>query len=209
MTLKTQSAASKLPNAPSRQYLSKASKQDARPAYFYDDDGSLKIDIDHPDWIEMLERRSHEKQTFSSKGVRNSDKLKEYKQSKTIQPKKENDFDIETIHAESLYAKAKQEILKAEQLEYKNEIDRLKLERAAMNLIEYNLAEYAFLSYMDKVNLGMLRMVKKLKPIIVNLCAENEPTRILELIQQETEQLIITVKDQQKKAIEDWVNDQG
>jgi hypothetical protein len=207
VTLKTQSAASKLPNAPSRQYLSKASKQDTRPAYFYDDDGSLKIDIDHPDWLEMLERRSQEKQTYSSKGVRNSDKLKQYKETKTVHT--ENKFDIETIHAESLYAKAKQEILKAEQLEYKNEIDRLKLERAAMNLIEYNLAEYAFLSYMDKVNLGMLRMVKKLKPIIVNLCAENEPTRILELIQQETEQLIITVKDQQKKAIEDWVNDQG
>ncbi|NCC66405.1 MAG: hypothetical protein EOM15_17350 [Spirochaetia bacterium] len=222
MNLLTMSAASNIPGSPSKPYFSRVSKDDnVRPAYMvYDSvDKKWKIDIDHRAWKESIERRLFEDKTGSMKGkcaVQKSHEMRKVEKpvakktkANTMPPSWERNLPDETesvdkLELESISARLKLPILKAEQLEYKNEQERLKLEREAMNLIEYQLAEYAFFSFMEKTTSEILRTVKKIKPQIINLCMENEPEKILSLLQSEIELMITRMKDQQKKAIEEW-----
>ena len=212
MTLKTQHAASQIQGAPSKPYLSKMAHSNNCPKYFVNIDGRLKIDIDHPDWLALIEKRLYEIRAGSMKGKSADQKLKDIakknkkrKKNPVKEDPQEEELDEDNIIRKSIYAKAKQEILKAEQLEYKNQQERLKLKKESMNLIEYQFAEYAFFSFMERSNQALLRMVKKLKPKIVNYCMENEPENILKLMQQEIELTIKTTKDDQKKALTSWM----
>lgn len=104
-------------------------------------------------------------------------------------------------------AELKQEIYKADQLAYKIEQERLKLEKESAKLIEYSLAEFLFIGFMEKTNLQMLGMIKKLEPDLINLCRENEPQELLRLLTTNIESVVIDIKNQQKKDVENWERD--
>lgn len=104
-------------------------------------------------------------------------------------------------------AELKQEIYKADQLAYKIEQERLKLEKESGKLIEYSLAEFLFIGFMEKTNLQMLGMIKKLEPDLINLCRENEPQELLRLLTTNIESVVIDIKNQQKKDVENWERD--
>lgn len=69
MILKTQGAASHLENAPSKPYLCRISKTAKRPGYFIPRDGKLMVDIEHPEWVEMVNRRADAAQMHTQPGV--------------------------------------------------------------------------------------------------------------------------------------------
>jgi hypothetical protein len=93
MILKTMYAASKIKYAPSRGYLSRQSKETPRPEYFFNDSGELRIDINHPSWIDMMDRRREEQQLGIKNGLPASDSPL-VKKSKIVKNKKKDESEI-------------------------------------------------------------------------------------------------------------------
>lgn len=114
----------------------------------------------------------------------------------------EKEYDV--IYEQARIAKLEQEILKAQLLEYKNEQEKLKLMKESGGLIEYALADYLFVGFMELTNSQILQLMKKIEPVVVNMCKENDPKAILKRLTRDLEAIIRDVKDNQAAAVKTW-----
>ena len=288
MILVTQSKASTYPYAPTRQALSKKSKEKPRPGYFRQDRGHLRIDIEHLEWVAMLKRREKEdperilkvpkkirdmagegragakgkqkkavvkkrsvkgeekketgngnkgKQT-SGKSVgknviQNKSKDKRYKNEKNnqetnqkvrkVKPKKktnnynngldeEGDYvsdhgedpELKSLAKAAYRADLEEQVLKNELHRFKIEQEKVKLKKETGQLIELNLANFIFLGYMEKMNIELLGLCKKIFPIIDNMVKENDTKRIMKRFNREFQNIIVGVKKSQSDDLEEW-----
>ena len=89
MTLLTQNAASKLPNAPTSAGINKKLKQRNIPAYFVKQGDKILVDIDHPEWLRLLQKRERRDQKGMNQGSKNGHPLRPKKPGKPGRPKKE------------------------------------------------------------------------------------------------------------------------
>ena len=222
MQLVSQFQATKMQNSPSKQYLSKLSKKEPRPDFFVEQLGKLLIDIDHPEWLAMLNKRSEKNgekpqqksvKKISKKDIKNIQKpIKkvEEPQQKKEKPvekkiKKSKDMiDLENLERKYRIAILKEPILKTEKLHYIVEQEKLKIEKEAGNLIEYEFAEFLFFGYLEKANTEFCRLMKKIQPIIINLCNENKPKAIIKRFNREIESIIIDIKARQAEDAKNW-----
>ena len=290
MILVTQSKASTYPYAPTRQALSKKSKEKPRPGYFRQDRGHLRIDIEHPEWVAMLKRREKEdperilkvpkkirdmaksgdgvkgakgkqkkavvkkrsvkgeekketgngnkgKQT-SGKSVgknviQNKSKDKRYKNEKNnqetnqkvrkVKPKKktnnynngldeEGDYvsdhgedpELKSLAKAAYRADLEEQVLKNELHRFKIEQEKVKLKKETGQLIELNLANFIFLGYMEKMNIELLGLCKKIEPIIINMVKEGDGKAVLKRFNREFQNIIVGVKKSQSDDLEEW-----
>ena len=114
---------------------------------------------------------------------------------------------VDELTEQARIAQLEQEISKAENLKYKTEQERLKLKRAAGDLIEFDLAEYLFIGFMARTNAELLRLMKKIEPVIVNMCNENNPKGVIKRITRDIESIMKDIKDQQAEEILKWKKD--
>ena len=112
--------------------------------------------------------------------------------------------ELQELHEEAQKAALMEPILKVKKLEFETERKENDLRKQAGELIEFSLAEYLFFGYMEKANNEILRLVKKLKPIIINLVNEQEPEELLKRLQRELETILVDLKDQQKRDLMNW-----
>jgi len=128
---------------------------------------------------------------------------KKKKKEKPIEPEKEpQEFD--DLYEESAKAKLEQEVLKAEQLKYKNERERLKLMQEARELIKFDMAEFLFFGFMEKTNFEILRLLRKIEPVIKDLCNENQPMELINRLTHDLEAIIKDIKRQQQETVKNW-----
>jgi len=111
---------------------------------------------------------------------------------------------IEELAEEAARARLEQEILKAKLLEYKTEQEQLKLMKESGGLIEYALADFLFIGFMELTNSQILSLLKKIEPVIVNMCIENNPKGILKRLTRDLESIIRDTKDNQAEAVKKW-----
>ena len=133
MQLVSQFQATKMQNSPSKQYLSKLSKKEPRPDFFVEQLGKLLIDIDHPEWLAMLNKRSEKNgekpqqksvKKISKKDIKNIQKpikkVEEPQQKKEKPVEKKIKKSKDMIDLENLERKYRIAILKSQFLKQKN-----------------------------------------------------------------------------------------
>lgn len=212
MLLETQNQASTYPWAPSRAYLNKIAQNEARPSYFVEEDGHIKIDITHPEWLALIESR---KAKAAKKKPAKKRKAKASPKTKTKPEPPENpqgesfteQEDFLNTALESKKAKMAQEVEKYRKLKLENEQLEIALRRSAGELIEYAAAEFLFTGYLEKMNIQLLSAPKKLEPVIDNLVKDGNTKGILKRLIREFENMIKEVKRAQKDDIEKWAEE--
>jgi hypothetical protein len=220
MKLLTQNQASKLPYAPSVQAINKKLKAVHVPGFFVKHNGHAMVDIEHEDWEAMIEKRKDRMLRGAQPGVtlKNRKKINtEFKnnmaaevtpdvpdhlpQSKPSAPLKP---EYDDILEQAQIAKMMEPILKSQELEQKVEMRKLQLKKQASELIEYQLAEFLFFGYLERINMELLGITKKLAPTIDNLVKEKKPDAILKLLDREFEKMLIEAKTAQKEDVRKW-----
>ena len=133
----------------------------------------------------------------------NPDIIPEKKPKKIVKEKPPVD-DFADLIDKSRIAELKQEILKAEQLEYKNEREKIKLMQESQELVKFDLAEFLFFGFMEKTNNEILRLLRKIEPVIKDLCQENQPIELINRLTHDLEAIIKDIKKQQKQTVKKW-----
>jgi len=112
--------------------------------------------------------------------------------------------DFAELISKSRKAELEQEISKAETMKYKAEQERLKLKRAAGEVMEFNKGEILFFGFIDKASFEMLRLMDKFEPVIKNLTAENDYKSIILTVNRELENILQNIQEEQATAVDDW-----
>lgn len=252
MNLVTQNAASKIPNAPTSAGINKKLKQRNVPQYFVKQGDKIMVDIDHPEWLRLLQKRERQEQKGMNQGSKNGHPLRIKKPGKPGRPKKEksvtaaddeksgaqkekpprgkkavngidrvltlvperkeltlddfagHDEDIEELSKASYIANLKEQVLKNDGIHFQNEIKKMSLLKSAKNVISVDYAEFVYFGYMEKINVELLMMTKKLKSKIEARMKEHDLSGILRLIDREHETIIRETKKNQAEDAEKW-----
>ena len=226
MPLMTKNAASKLPYAPKPAHFTQQQKKENPPAYLVEHNGKIMVDTDSDSWAEFIARRKDE----YDRGVRRGNAWQEQRHDDVDSGgnngggKSDNngngkkglpvthlktdtagtDDEIDELRQKSNKAKLLEPILKAESMQHKIEMNKLELQKEAGNLIEYQLAEFLFNGYLEKMNIEVLKLPDKVDPIIRNYCKENKPNEIIKLFKRELETILVEIKRAQKEDVKKW-----
>ncbi len=213
MNLLTMGAAAKIKYAPSKQYLWQLSKKSDRPDYFFHNGIKWNIDIDNHEWINLLaarqaraENNSNAEAAPKKQRPKKEKKPQMQKQSKYSPTKISDDGeDIEDV------VRLQREKLKEEVREKKtkNEILFLNLQRDSKNTVDIAFGEYLWFTHIDRLHLDLMRLGKKIEPIIDNLVKEGKTREIMKRWQNEIETAIQEAKKSQKDDIKEWQEDMG
>lgn len=122
-------------------------------------------------------------------------------------PETEDEKDLARLIQKSTRAKLEEQILKNEQIRYKNEQEKIKLLKGAGELIEYSLADFLFIGYMEKASSDLLGMMKRLEPIIINLVKEGDCKGIIKRVNKDIKAILIEVKKSQAEDVRKWRRD--
>lgn len=210
----TRAEAEKLDHAPTRAYLTKVSKYIPRPGYLVDTEKGIMVDTEKYEWKELIRKRADKKVRKSQQGGKrkiNQPEIKspEEKPQRVKEPKpkriiKTNGSELDDLEEESMRAKLMEPILKNRSLEHKIEMNTLELKKAAGELIEFQLADFLFFGYMERINLELLGITRKIAPIIDNLVKEKKTEDILKRFNREIEIILKEIKAEQEKDIKQW-----
>jgi hypothetical protein len=241
MPLISQYAASKLPNAPSKQALNIKSQRIPVPQFFIEEDGKLKIDTDHREWKQLIEEMKIKKLGEKPKPIKpkgkagrppgskkNTDKkpvVKKDKKVKTVKPGKEKKTPVtpelepadtfekpktkDQIEFDKLYHKAARaklvgEIQKTEIQKFKLEQEKMELKKKAGQIAEFSFMDFLYFGYMEKINLDLLGMMKRLEPLLINRVKEQDHKGIIKLVDKEINSILVEIKKSQAKDLKNW-----
>ena len=187
----------------------------------------MKVDIEHPAWEAMLEARGGGglRAAVSSGAagktatVSKKEKVQKKTSGKTSGKKAAADtggsvdtvprdlmsgdkFDL--LIARSKIALLEEQILKNDGVRYLNEQKKIKLKREAGELIDFKLAEFLYLGYMEKTNIELLGLCKKIEPMIDNLVKKGDTKGVIDLFNRNFENILTEVKKAQADDLEAW-----
>lgn len=134
-----------------------------------------------------------------------ADKLKDLQLEETLEDQPEPHApEKSALFKRAADAQLMEQIHKADLAGYKVEKEKVALETLAGHLIETDFAEFLFLSYLEKANVDLLGMMKRLEPIIVNLVKEGDHKKLMRRIDKEIQSILIDIKKNQKKDALSW-----
>ena len=210
--LSTISKASQQLYAPSRQYLNKLSKRDDRPDFFTLKNDKYYVDTTHPEWIALLKKRAEkDPEKLLNKNIPFSIQNVEHKepepQQELLTKHGTAQKDIEELVKESQIANLEEQILKNKKVRLQNEQEEIKLRKSCKDIAEIRLVEFLYLGYMEKMNIELLALNKKIGPIIDNLIKEKDSEGVKKRYQREFESMLRNIKAAQKADLEKWENE--
>lgn len=95
-------------------------------------------------------------------------------------------------------------IQEMEKRTYEIEKRKVELEREAGGLLEFQMAEFLFVGYLEKMNIDLLSFMKKIRPIIKNLCNENKPEEIEKRVNKEITLILKSISTAESKELKKW-----
>lgn len=195
VSFKTASVAFGIPEDTIRMKL----RQKAIPPYIIKKaNNRYYVDTSHPAWKEYVEGRKGKakKKDASDDGF---DDL--------VNP--DDDEQMKDLWRQSKAAKMNEQILKTKKLEYAVEKEHLSLQSAAQEVVEVGFAEFLWYGYMEKMNVDLLGMMKRLDPIIDNLVKAGDSAGVRKRIEKEITAIIHEVKKAQKAEAIKWRREGG
>ena len=200
--------AAQIEGAPTRAYLSRLAKKENRPAFFLKDGDSWVIDIDCSTWKELIKRRAKKAPTAGTSKTKQSKSSKT--ESKKNTSKRESEIGSTPIDGKSIFQlKLKKLEADVKEKEIKNEISYLEMQKKSGNIIDFNLANYLFFSYMEKANVDFLRAAKKNEARIDNFVKEGKTREIVKLFENEATAILKEIIKSQKLSLEKWKDEEG
>lgn len=115
-----------------------------------------------------------------------------------------DDDNLDDLFGEAQKAKLQQEIYKAELAGYKSQKEAIELKKKAGDLIETSFAEYLYFGYMERVNLDLLRMAKRIEPMIENMVNDRNTRGIIKRINSEITNILKGIQKQQAEDVKNW-----
>jgi len=186
--LLTQYQASQLIGAPDRTKLYKLVNSPNPPPFAIVVEDKIKINTEDPSWLALL----------------NSNTINDKKKGAKVNPLIDISPEMQILEMQALQAKCEAPILK-------NKALRLKLKELELNfhiqqgdLITFKDAEMLFFGYMESINVELLSLIKKLKPIIENFCKEKDYSGLISFLSNEHSTILNTVKTEQRKEVKSW-----
>ena len=85
------------------------------------------------------------------------------------------------LFEEARQAELRKKISQAELAAYKVEQEKINLEKLSQNLAEFSFMEYLFIGYMERINIEMVNMAKKIKPLLASPCKEGNLNKVIEI----------------------------
>jgi len=149
------------------------------------------VNIDTSEWRKFLKRRAER----LSKG--NTSPTKKPSAKNTTGEKDKRTVDTVKLRIQELQERVREK-------EIKNEILYLQMQKNSGNVIEYALAEFLFLGHLEKLHIDLLRIGKKIEPIIDNLVKERRTREIIKRYQNEIETSIREVKKASAEDVKKW-----
>lgn len=114
------------------------------------------------------------------------------------------DKELEELGKKASRAALEEQIYKTELVKFKTEKEKMAIEKEAGILIEFDLANFLFFSYMEKMNLQMLGLMKRNQARLENLIKERDPKGVEKLVNREIKNILIDIKKQQQKDLDEW-----
>jgi len=182
--LLTQYQAAQLPGAPDRTALYKLVNSDNPPNFVMAIEGKIKINTEDSSWIDLVNANKY------------------------TAAKKDKDINLSPVMLEfelrAQRAKCEAPILKNKALRMKLKAQELDLKIQRGELITFKTAEFLFFAYMEAINVELLSLTKKIKPVIENFCKEKNYDGLISFLANEHSVVLKTVKDSQAKEIIAW-----
>lgn len=208
MVLLTIGKAATQPYSPSRQYLSKLSKHDTRPDYFIFDDNKYKINVQHPEWLALIKKRAEDNpELLLNKNIPKSIQHPKTTPQETPPENKPDKKNIDDLVSQSQIANLEEQILKNENIRFKNEQEKIKLKKSCNDIMETRLADFLYFGYIEKMNIELLSLNKKIGSIIDNLVNDGDSDGVKKRYQREFESMIKNIIALQKSDLQKWENE--
>ena len=185
--------------------IRKCSQRKARPDFFHWDKKILCVDEDSPTWLTYLAQWRDKKLPNGGRPEKSpyDPRCNTLKKSVLHQPEPPQDSN-EPPALSLKDVKLKANIRK---INLASDISEMKLKRQQKILIERDLSEFLYFGYMDRMNVDLLKIAKKITPRIRNLVREQQPDEIIKTINREITVVIREVKKQQKAELEKWLEE--
>lgn len=113
----------------------------------------------------------------------------------------------EALKQKSTHAQLYKHIQVEELNHLKIENERVEFLKSAGRVAEFSFMDFLYFGYMEKSNLDMIKMIRKLKHRWTPLMNEELLTRLIDMLTKEVSNVIRGVKEKQKEEIENWKND--
>lgn len=188
--LLTQYQASQLPGAPDRTQLYVMVNSENPPSFAVPVEGKIMVNTEDESWKALLLNK-----------VFNSDikKVKATKQeSSDVSP------EMLKLEMKSRKAKALHPVLRNRALHAKLKEQEILLKIKLGDLIDFKTAEYLFFGYMEKINLELMSLTKKIKPIIDSFVNEKNSDGLITHLLIEYKSILHNVKENQAKDVQSW-----
>lgn len=111
---------------------------------------------------------------------------------------------LELLKQEAAVAELNEQIFKTKKLEIGYEEARLAANVNAQKLLERDFASYIYFGYLEKLNVDLLGMMKRLFPRVLNLVHAQDAAGIRKLIEAELSAIIRDVKKAQADELAAW-----
>lgn len=111
---------------------------------------------------------------------------------------------IEELAMKAHEAKMQQEIYKAELAAYKVEKESMEVKKAAGDIMQTDFGEFLFFGYMERCNLDLLRLMKRIEPMIENMVNDKNTRGIVKRINSEITNILKGIQKQQAEDAKNW-----
>ncbi len=183
----------------SRAALCKKAKYNPAPGYFIQSGKHLMVETDHPEWIALMEKRN-------KKGVFSSGTPKKPAKPAGKAVKKKIDKKTARAMADNAAEVKEQNRIKMESMSLDVEMKKIEKQKKVGTIIDFDLANFLFFGYMERLNVELLNLSNKIAPMIENLVKEGDFAGVLSRFHKEHQKILKAVKKSQAKDLKDWEN---
>ncbi|MCP4394958.1 MAG: hypothetical protein GY804_11930 [Alphaproteobacteria bacterium] len=115
-----------------------------------------------------------------------------------------DDMDIEELTDKASKAMLMKHIQLEELQKFKIEQEKIKLLTTSKDLVQVPFAEFLYYGYIEKCNIDMLAMCRKLKPKIISAVNEKDVVTVVNLINREISSTLETIRVSQERDVKNW-----
>ena len=194
------------PDAPKKRAFYDRAKKKPRPKFFKRSGGQLFVNVAHEDYLTWHAAVNIKRKDLANRRAPHTPLVMDEisPQSGDESP---DDDGTPMGRFDRLKCKKLEEDIREKQI--KNQTLEIKLRRENHEIIEWNLAEYLFFGYLERLNTDLLKLGEKLTVVIENFVQDGDAGGILKRLKREHTSIIKEIKKAQALDLKNWQKETG